>query len=60
MAQQKSTREIDIENCIIHRSWRRYTACFEGTHGAREWQNLGYMPLLGSVGGLVPKIRVNW
>ena len=61
--QQKTMKEIEIENFICHKSWRKYTAmaCLmpAGHTGSskqsadREWQDLGHMPLLGFVGRVV-------
>lgn len=31
--QQKTKREREIEKFITHRSWRRYTECFERPQG---------------------------
>ena len=31
--QQKTVRESEMEKFITHRSWRRFIACLEGTHG---------------------------
>lgn len=65
--QQKTKREREIEKFITHRSWRRYTECFEGPQGwgwgwGRGWgwgkQGTGRASsrtwsssLLGSTGG---------
>ena len=61
MVQQQTTREIKIEKFITHRSWRKYIACLKGLNEeikaeykerARKRQELGHMPLFGSVGGV--------
>ena len=59
MVQQKTTREL--KERITHRSQKEYTVCLQGPHKEvkggcrqREWQDLGHMPLLWSMG------RVFW
>lgn len=55
--QTQTTREIEIEKFITHRSWRKYTACLEGPprevktgYRQGEGQDAGHMTLLGSMG----------
>lgn len=70
MAQQKTTRKIEIEKLITHRSWRKciahlrdYTGS-QGTKGSRrrEWQDLGPTSLLGPQMKCfgVPQLRLDW
>ena len=54
--QQKTTREIEIDKFITHRSWRKYTAGLEksleevkGRCRQRGRQDLGHMPSSESV-----------
>ena len=54
----------EIEKCITHKFWRRYTAHLQGLRGEinagcrqRVHQDLGHMPLLGSLGGV---LRGSW
>ena len=57
--QQKTTKEIEIEMFITHMSWRKYLARLEGPHEEvatgcnSKKQDLGHMPLLGSVIGVL-------
>ena len=59
--QQQITRETEGEKFITHRSRRKYTACYKCPQGTwpkqgagREGQDLGHIPLLGSMG------KVHW
>lgn len=51
----KTTWGTEIEQFITHRSWRKYPAHREGPHGEimtesdKERQDLGYIPLWGSI-----------
>lgn len=59
----KDHNGVEIEKFIIHRSWKKYAACFEEPHRrskqglgkerAREREDLEQMPLLGSVRGVL-------
>ena len=68
VSQPKLAREIEIEKFIIHRFWRRYLVLLVGPHGVvkagcrqREWQDLGYVLLLGSVLCFgVLRLRLDW
>lgn len=49
--QQKTTKEIEIEKRIIHKSRRKYMGCADGSHRqtgrgvkARFGLDLGYVP----------------
>lgn len=58
--QPKTTKEMEIEKFITHKSWRKYATCLRARTGrvrqgvGREKQDLGHMLLVGSAG------RVLW
>lgn len=56
----KDRKGIEIEKFMTHKSWRRYVVHLEGPHWEvkagyrqREWQDLGHVPQLGFVGGML-------
>ena len=64
MAQQQTTREMEIGKFIIHRCWRRYVACLKGPQRKfkrecrqREKQDLGHLPYLRCVQGMVLEVN---
>ena len=58
MVQQQTTRETEIGKFITYRSQRKFSACLKGPRRevkaeCRQRQDLGRVPFLGSVGGVL-------